>query len=143
MESGAPALVLPPGWKVGPVGECIVVAWNGSREALRAVHDAMPLLERAAKVTVFAFSSRPSVLRRSAQTLVKHLGSHGVTAGISDWTNTEDISAVEALFASVDMQGCDLVVTGAFGHSWLYEGLFGGVSFDLIRDQTLPLLMSH
>jgi nucleotide-binding universal stress UspA family protein len=82
-------------------------------------------------------------LRESAEALVKHLSSHGVEARFSDWTNADDISAVEALFASVDAQECDLVVTGAFGHSRFYEALFGGVSFDLVRNHTLPLLMSH
>ena len=66
LESGAPMLILPPDWKPGPIGDNIVIAWNAGREALRAVHDAMPLLERAKKVTLFAFSSRPSALRKSA-----------------------------------------------------------------------------
>ena len=143
LESGAPMLILPPDWTPGPVGVNVVIAWNGGREALRAVHDAMPMLERASKVTLFAFSSRPSALRASAAMLVHHLEAHGVAAQISDWTNTGDLTAVEALFASLDTQDADLIVAGAFGHSRLYEGLFGGVSLDLMRQQTLPVLMSH
>jgi nucleotide-binding universal stress UspA family protein len=144
LESGAPMLMLPPEWKPGPVGDNIVIAWNAGREALRAVHDAMPLLESAKKVTLFAFSSRPSALRRSAEMLVDHLAAHGVKAEhISDWTNTGDLTAVEALFASLDTQDADLIVAGAFGHSRIYEGLFGGVTLDLMRQQSLPVLMSH
>jgi nucleotide-binding universal stress UspA family protein len=144
LESGAPMLMLPPEWKPGPVGENIVIAWNAGREALRAVHDAMPLLERASKVTLFAFSSRPSTLRKSAEMLVDHLAAHGVKAEhISDWTNTGDLTAVEALFASLDTQDADLIVAGAFGHSRIYEGLFGGVTLDLMHQQSLPVLMSH
>jgi nucleotide-binding universal stress UspA family protein len=144
LESGAPMLILPPDWTMGPIGDNIVIAWNAGREALRAVHDAMPLLERAKKVTLFAFSSRPSGLRRSAQMLADHLAAHGVKAEhISDWTNTGDLTAVEALFASLDTQDADLIVAGAFGHSRLYEGLFGGVSMDLMHQQSLPVLMSH
>jgi nucleotide-binding universal stress UspA family protein len=144
IDSGAPMLILPPDWKPGPVGDNIVIAWNGGREALRAVHDAMPLLERAKKVTLFAFSSRPSALRKSAEMLADHLAAHGVKAEhISDWTNTGDLSAVEALFASLDTQDADLIVAGAFGRSRLFEGLFGGVSIDLMHQQSLPLLMSH
>ena len=143
LESGAPMLILPPDWTPGPVGVNVVIAWNGGREALRAVHEAMPLLERATKVTVFAFSSRPSGLRASAVMLVHHLEAHGVAAQVSDWTNTGDLTAVEALFASLDTQDADLIVAGAFGHSRLYEGLFGGVSLDLMRQQTLPVLMAH
>jgi nucleotide-binding universal stress UspA family protein len=142
-ESGAPMLILPPDWTTGTVGENIVIAWNASREALRAVHDAMPFLEKARKVTVFCFSSRPSDLRASAVMLVHHLQAHGVTANVSDWTNTGDLTAVEALFASLDTQDADLIVAGAFGHSRLYENLFGGVSLDLMRQQSIPVLMSH
>jgi nucleotide-binding universal stress UspA family protein len=144
LESGAPMLILPPDWTPGPIGENIVIAWNAEREALRAVHDAMPLLERAKKVTLFAFSSRPSALRKSAEKLVGHLAAHGVKAEhISDWTNTGDLTAVEALFASLDTQDADLIVAGAFGHSRLYEGMFGGVTMDLMHQQSLPVLMSH
>lgn len=144
LESGAPMLMLPPEWTPGPVGDNIVIAWNGGREALRAVHDAMPLLERAKKVTLFAFSAQPSALRKSAETLVDHLAAHGVMAEhISDWTNTGGLTAVEALFASLDTQDADLIVAGAFGHSRIYEGLFGGVTLDLMHQQSLPVLMSH
>ena len=144
LEFGAPMLMLPPEWTPGPVGDNIVIAWNAGREALRAVHDAMPLLERAKKVTLFAFSAQPSALRKSAETLVDHLAAHGVRAEhISDWTNTGDLTAVEALFASLDTQDADLIVAGAFGHSRLYEGLFGGVTRDLMHQQSLPVLMSH
>jgi nucleotide-binding universal stress UspA family protein len=144
LESGAPMLILPPEWTPGPVGDNIVIAWNAGREALRAVHDAMPLLERAKRVTLFAFSSRPSALRQSAEILVDHLAAHGVKAEhISDWTNTGDLTAVEALFASLDTQDADLIVAGAFGHSRIYEGLFGGVTIDLMHQQSMPVLMSH
>jgi len=142
-ESGVPVLILPPDWTGGTVGRNVVIAWNGGREALRAVHDAMPFLSKAAKVTVFAFSARPSNLRASAELLVRHLASHGVSAHVSDWTNTGDLTAIEALFASLDTQDADLIVAGAFGHSRFYEGLFGGVSLDLLRQQSLPVLMSH
>ena len=143
VESGAPMLIMPPDWTGGTLGQNVVIAWNGGREALRAVHDAMPFLEKARKVTVFCFSSRPSDLRASAERLVEHLETHGVASHISDWTNTGDLTAIEALFASLDTQDADLIVAGAFGHSRLYEGLFGGVSLDLMRQQSLPVLMSH
>ncbi len=143
LESGSPMLILPPEWTGRKVGDNVVIAWNGGREALRAVHDAMPFLTKARKVTVFCFSARPSDLRASATMLVHHLEAHGVSAHISDWTNTGDLTAIEALFASLDTQDADLIVAGAFGHSRLYEGLFGGVSIDLIRQQSLPVLMSH
>jgi nucleotide-binding universal stress UspA family protein len=103
----------------------------------------MPLLKRARKVTLFAFSSARSGLRASTDLLLEHLGRHDVTAHVSDWTNTGDISAVEALFADLDTQDADLIVAGAFGHSRVFEALFGGVTLELLRQPSLPLLLSH
>jgi nucleotide-binding universal stress UspA family protein len=142
-NSGVPVLVLPQEWTFGPIGQNIVVAWNASREATRAVHDSMPLLKKAHKVTIFAFSSARSALKASADLMAEHLARHEVTAHVSDWTNTGDISAVEALFADLDTQDADLIVAGAFGHSRVFEAMFGGVSLELLRQPSLPVLMSH
>ena len=131
LKAGAPVLVVPGDWTPGPVGRNVVIAWNGGREAKRAVRDALPILRRADKVTVFVFSQAPSALRESGERLISHLARHGVQAHISDWTNTGDVTAVEAMFASLDTQDADLVVAGAFGHSRVFESLFGGVSLDL------------
>lgn len=143
VAAGAPVLILPQGWRYGPIGAKIVVAWNASREAARAVHDAMPLLEKAQKVTIFSFSLRGHALRAASHRLADHLRRHGVEAGVSEWIDTGDISALEALFADLDTQDADLVVAGAFGHSRLFESLFGGVSLDLLKQPTTPILMSH
>jgi nucleotide-binding universal stress UspA family protein len=142
-RAGAPVLVVPTDWPGGSWGRQIVIAWNGDREARRAVRDALPLLKRAEKVTVFVFSRAPSELRAAAERLATHLGRHGVKAEVSDWTNTGDITAVEALFANLDTQSADLLVAGAFGHKRVFESLFGSVSLDLLRQPVLPVLMSH
>jgi nucleotide-binding universal stress UspA family protein len=143
LASGAPMLILPDYWKLSPVGENIVIAWNASREAIRAVHDAMPLLVTAKKVTIFTFSARESTLQATSEMLSDHLLRHSVVAKISDWTDTGDLSALEALFADLDTQNADLIVAGAFGHSRLFESLFGSVSLDMLRQPTVPILMSH
>ena len=143
IEAGGPIVILPQDWTYGPLGKNVVIAWNASREVARAVHDAMPLLEKAKKVTIFSFSSRAHAFKASAERLADHLLRHGVTAHISDWTDTGDVSALEALFASLDTQDADLIVAGAFGHSRLFETLFGGVSHDLLRQPTAPIFMSH
>ena len=143
LASGAPMLILPDDWKLSPVGENIVIAWNASREAIRAVHDAMPLLVKAKTVTIFTFSARESALQATSEMLSDHLLRHGVVAKSSDWTDTGELSALEALFADLDTQNADLIVAGAFGHSRLFESLFGSVSLDMMRQQTAPILMSH
>ena len=143
IKAGAPVLVIPSDWPAGPLGKNVVIAWNGSREAKRAVREALPLLKRAEKVAVFVFSQSRSTLRESGERLISHLARHGVTAKVSDWTNTGEVSAIEAMFADLDTQDADLVVAGAFGHSRVFESLFGGVSLDLLRQPVLPVLMSH
>ena len=142
-QAGAPVLVVPTEWPGGPCGKNVVIAWNGDREARRAVHDALPLLRRAEKVTIFVFSRDETALRIVERPFVEHLSRHGVTARVADWTNTGDITAVEALFASLDAQTADLLVAGAFGHSRIFESLFGSVSLELLRQPVLPVLMSH
>ena len=67
--------------------------------------------------------------------LVAHLANHGVKARVEGWTDTGDIDAVSALFACLDRDDIDLIVAGAYGHSRWVEGLFGGVSQDLIRQE--------
>jgi nucleotide-binding universal stress UspA family protein len=75
--------------------------------------------------------------------LSDHLLRHGVVAKISDWTDTGELSALDALFADLDTQNADLIVAGAFGHSRLFESLFGGVSLDMLRQPTAPLFLAH
>ena len=93
--------------------------------------------------TIFTFSARESALHATSEMLADHLLRHGVVAQISDWTDTGEMSALEALFASLDTQNADLIVAGAFGHSRLFENLFGGVSNDMMRQPTAPIFVAH
>ena len=143
VAAGVPVLLLPYGWKSRGAIENIVIAWKSSREATRAVHDAMPLLAKAKKVTAFTFAPVNDIFGKEPDLLVNHLREHGVTADADSWPDTGEISASDALFACLDTQEADLIVAGAYGHSRLMEGLFGGVSRDLVRQPSLPVLMSH
>jgi nucleotide-binding universal stress UspA family protein len=143
LTSGVPMLLLPSGL-IPPIKfENIVIAWKSSREAIRAVHDAMPLLRVAKKVTVFTFAPQSGHSGREPALLVDHLEQHGVWAKAETWIDTGEMSAVSALFACLDTQEADLIVAGAYGHSRLAEGLFGGVSRDLLGEPSLPLFLSH
>jgi hypothetical protein len=141
--AGVPLLLIPSDWRPRPVGESIFIAWKPSREAIRAVHDAMPLLQRAKNVTVFTFDPESDVYGKEPDLLIHHLREHGVTAHPLRWPNTGELSAVEAMFASLDSEDADLIVAGAYGHSRWLEGLFGGASRDLTRQGLTPVFMSH
>jgi nucleotide-binding universal stress UspA family protein len=120
-----------------------VIAWNASREATRAVHDALPILAKSEKVTVFAFEPRHQRTSADVAALVAHLKQHGIAAGVNEWSNAGDIGVVDALFSCLDYEEADLIVAGAYGHAHWLEGLFGGVSRDLIRQESMPVFMSH
>ncbi len=141
--AGVPLLLMPSGWRPRPVGDSIFIAWKPGREATRAVHDAMPLLIKAKKVTVFAFDPESDLYGTEPDPLIHHLHEHGVTAHPLRWPNTGELSAVDAMFASLDSEDADLIVAGAYGHSRLVEGLFGGASRDLVRQNLVPVFMSH
>jgi nucleotide-binding universal stress UspA family protein len=143
LTSGVPMLLLPCGLKPPIKFENIVIAWRSSREAIRSVHDAMPLLLAAKKVTVFTFAPQSDHSGREPGLLVDHLEQHGVWAKAESWPDTGDMSTISALFAWLDTQEADLIVAGAYGHSRLVEGLFGGVSRDLLHEPSLPLFLSH
>jgi nucleotide-binding universal stress UspA family protein len=142
MDSARPILIVPPGWK-GPVGETVLVAWNRSREASRAVHDALPVLAKAKSVTIFeANPSADSTPRVIGAEIEDHLSRHGIK------TTLETVAAKEqdiarTLLTRAAALGADLIVAGAYGHSRLREYVLGGVTRELLRDAPLPLLMSH
>ena len=142
LKSGVPMVILPYSWQPQPVGERVVIAWNASREATRAIHDAMPILKRAKEVTVFEVRSGATGVPTEEKLIVDHLQAHGVNAK-AEWSDTEGLTVVEALFASLEDKDPDLIVAGAYGQSRLFERLFGGASHDLVRQPSIPVLMSH
>ncbi len=143
LTAGVPVILMPPRWRPQPLGENIVIAWKSSREATRAVHDAMPLLRKAKSVLVFTYAPETTIDGRESDQAVAMLARHGVKAEASTWPATGAMSPVDALFATIGAQNADLIVSGAFGHSRLLEGLFGGVSRDLSRQTSFPVLMAH
>lgn len=144
LSAGVPMLILPSGWLPAPVGESIVVAWSPSREATRAAHDALPLLVRAQRVTLFEFDPPADRGEAAPDLMAEHLMRHGVKAELYTWPNSGgEMSPVNALFACLDTLGADLIVSGAYGHSRFMEGLFGGITRELLHNPAMPLLMSH
>jgi nucleotide-binding universal stress UspA family protein len=143
MSAGVPMIVLPQGWQPRPVGEDVVVAWSPSGQATRAVHDAMPILTRAGKVTVFAFDPPSDRDDTDIQLLCDHLAAYGVKAENDRWPDTGDLSAIDALFASRAIEEADLIVAGAYSHSRFREALFGGMTKSLLQQFSLPVLVSH
>lgn len=141
--SGRPVLLVPYAYNLGPtVGQHILLAWNGSREAARAVSDAMPLLVAAAKVSILSVNPVGVSERDPGADIALHLSRHGVTAEAAHVLDqTLDPSDV-LLNRAVDI-GCDMIVMGGYGTPRLQEMVLGGVTRDILRHMTVPVLMSH
>lgn len=146
MQSGRPLLVLPyvGTWSIAPAAR-ILVAWNASREATRAVHDALPMLKRARNVDVVVFESPSEVDiahgRLPGADIALWLTRHGVTVNVQHVP--VKVAAGEALLSHAADIGADLIVAGGYGHSRLREAVLGGVTRTLLRSSPVPVLLSH
>ncbi|MFH6783276.1 MULTISPECIES: universal stress protein [Methylobacterium] len=139
MEAGRPVLVAPPGLeRLAP--KRVVVAWKDTREARRAVHDALPLLVGAERVCVVAVG--PDAHHGGAEATARYLSGHGLTA-TTHLLPGPVLSVADELLRFCEREGADLLATGAYGHSRLREWVFGGVTRDLLRTTPLCCLMSH
>jgi nucleotide-binding universal stress UspA family protein len=145
LGAGRPILVVPYIGAQQEIGRNVLVAWNGSREATRAVNDALPILERADKVTVLAVNPRKGGGDHGdvpSADIALHLARHGVKAEASQ-TVSDDVDVGDILLSRLSDLGADLVVMGAYGHSRMRELMMGGVTRELLRHMTVPVLMSH
>lgn len=145
MESGRPVLLVPYAGRFETIGTRALVAWNGSREAARAVQDAMPLLAHAARVTILRVNApgAPAPVREPATDLVLTLGRHGANVDFVETTNDIDETGGDTLLSWASSNGCDLLVMGAYGHTRWKEQVLGGMTHTIFEAATLPVLLSH
>lgn len=141
LNAGRPVLVIPYIGAAATLGERMLIAWNASREAVRAVNDALPLLQRAKKVTVLSVNPPGGVAIPGAD-IALHLARHGVKAE-ADHVEAHDIAVGDMLLSRAADKAVDLIVMGAYGHSRLRELVLGGATRHLLRHMTVPVLMSH
>lgn len=143
--AGAPLLVIPESAEVGELGRRVVVLWNGSREAIRAVHGALPILRRAESVVVLDGESRGTngggLLHLPAFDLRRHLEMHAITAEFQPFAAPDDRGA--GLLAAARASGADLIVMGAWGHSRIAELIVGGVTRHLFQNADRALFVAH
>lgn len=143
MGCGRPALVVPSYGEVARLGERVLVAWNRTREASRAVHDALPILTRAKSVQILEVNPPASTPPHIAGAdIAQHLARHGVNAEVQAATVSDIDTGATILSRAADL-GSDLLVMGAYGHSRLRELTLGGVTRHLLQHMTVPVLMSH
>lgn len=142
--AGRPVLVLPRTRQSGPfeVGT-VVVAWDFSRAAARAVSDAITLLERAKAVRIVTvYNEKDFDRKHSAEELSKNLSRHGIEVEL-DKIDAENRQIGDVLNDYATSHRADMLVMGAYGHSRLREFILGGATASMLSKPTLPIMFSH
>jgi len=145
LTAGRPMLLIPYVGHFETLGTTILVGWTNSREATRAVNDAIPLLAKAASVTVLsarASGRKAATHDATGAEITRHLARHGIRAKAAQTVMTGG-SASDVLLSYAADVSADLLVVGGYGHSRLRELVLGGVTRDLLHHMTLPVLMPH
>jgi nucleotide-binding universal stress UspA family protein len=144
MYSGRPVLIVPYAGNFTQVGRKILVAWDGSQEASRALDGALPFLRQAAEVKVVVFNAEKQVNIDDGQpgaTIALYLARHGVKVDVMQEATEQDSG--NALLSLAADTFADLLVMGCYAHSRFRELLLGGASRTVLESMTLPVLMAH
>ncbi|MFI4972936.1 MAG: universal stress protein [Caulobacterales bacterium] len=141
-QCGRPVLVVPADTPPTALAK-IAIAWDGSREAVRAVHDAMPLLRLARSIDILTMLG-PSAMQDEAdgQDLSAHLAHHGIDVK----TELRQIATRDehgALRREIEQGHCDLLVMGGYSHPMWMEFVFGGATQSILLSSKTPILVSH
>ena len=142
LQCGRPVLVVP-----ALAQPCVfartAVAWDGSREAVRSVHDSLPLLSLARSVDIVTMIPRSAEEDSvDATNLAAHLGRHGIKVGPKVLQiRTSDES--KALQNEVNQGRYDLLVMGGYSHAMWFEFIFGGTTQSVLLSSEIPILVSH
>jgi nucleotide-binding universal stress UspA family protein len=141
--SGRPVIFVPYIQKTSPKLDRVMVCWDGSRPAARAISDAMPLLERSRSVEVVIIADEH---RKQTEIegfdMGQHLARHGLNVEVKRISRGA-IDVADALLSHASDSEIDFIVMGGYGHSRLREFVLGGVTRSILRTMLVPVLMSH
>jgi nucleotide-binding universal stress UspA family protein len=141
-DSGRPLVIVPYIQRSGIKLDRVMVCWDGSRSAARAVGDAMPFLVRAKAVQVAVVGHAVKSNELPGADIAHHLARHNVSVEVKEIVAT-DIDAANVLLSHAADTATDFIVMGAYGHSRLREFVLGGVTRSMLATMTVPTLMSH
>jgi len=145
MSIGRPVLYVPFAGRFEDCGKRVLVPWNASREAARAVKDALPLLRAAEETEVVTFEPEKVFLDDDAlpdPDMGAYLARHGAKVTLANQpTSIDDVGAL--ILSRAADNAADLIVMGAYGHSRLREMVLGGATREIFKSMTVPTLMSH
>lgn len=142
LSAGRPVLLVPCTGFFPSIGRFPMIAWDGGREAARAVHDALPLLKAAGRATIVRVDEKADE-RIAGADIAACITRHGVEVDIVSGASGADASAGDILLSRAADLGADLVVMGGYGHARWRELVLGGATRTFLRSMTVPVLMSH
>lgn len=140
LASACPVLMVPLAGNTSVKGEHVLIAWKCCREAARAARESMPFLRKAKSVTILTVDQSQNIA--SSEPISAFLMKHGIRAA-SKHVEGSDASIADSILAEAKVLDCDLLVTGAYGHWRVQELVLGGVTQEILRKATLPVLFSH
>ena len=122
----------------------VVIGWKDTREARRAVQDALPFLHEAKRVTIMEICEKDEMdgARHHVADVVRYLAQHRIKAESRIEIQAHG-SGADQIIGLAEDEGADLLVTGAYGHSRLNEWVFGGMTRELLTSSPICCLMSH
>jgi nucleotide-binding universal stress UspA family protein len=142
-ESGRPMIMVPYIQKAPFKTDNVMICWDGSRTAARAVADAIPIIRKSGRVEiVIVANERGKVDEIEGADIGQHLARHGLTVDVHRISGG-NIDVGDALLSHAADSGADLMVMGGYGHSRLREFVLGGVTRSLFESMTVPVLLSH
>ncbi len=141
-ESGRPLFAVPPVCPARAELRTVLVAWNDSAQAVRALNGALPFLRRATRTVILTVEACEDEDDRGAADLAAHLDRHAVRVEVTRRRGS-DAEAAGLIRAEAATISADLIVMGAYGHSRLREWVLGGASADVMDATDVPLLMAH
>jgi nucleotide-binding universal stress UspA family protein len=144
LATGVPCILLPESWNGSAAAEHVVVAWNASREARRAIADALPLLVTAKSVTVLLVDPKKNARHgeEPGADIAHYLSRHGARVAVEQVvSNGAPVAGV--ILDRARQHAADLIVIGAYSHARVAQMVLGGVTRSLLREATLPLLIAH
>lgn len=142
-SSGRPVLLFRGRSSPPRIFKRILIAWDSGQAAIRAVTDALPLLQQAQEVRILTvLGDKPTAIGEQAIELLRHLAAHGVRAEAEEYTAAGQ-SAGKIIERVAYERGFDLLVMGAYGHSRMREFLLGGATQHILTAPIIPVLLSH
>jgi nucleotide-binding universal stress UspA family protein len=142
-DSGRPVISVPFIQRAPLKLDRVMVCWDGSRVAARAIGDAMPLLQRAGRVEVVIVTNEPGKQDQiEGADMGAHLARHELDVEVK-CIAFGDIDVADVLLSHAADAGIDFIVMGGYGHARWREFVFGGVTRTILRSMTAPVLMSH